>query len=383
MDWLKPILDKILEPRHVATTAIVCVAAWATVVVGGALFGTAHAGLCWTAFVVGTVVIGLVVWMAHALLTLHATTLQQDTPDDKPSPAGPPTPTPPPMETVEDATGATAAASAPAQQQALNMAREARQMDRAGMLAEAMETHREALNIFHELGDKEGIARQSSNLAALILRVNGPLQAAQKLLENARDIYQETPNVEGKANTYGNLGIVYSQQGNMGAAMEAYRTAIRLQRPARDTEGLVNNYGNLGIAYVRAGNMHRAAIHYRKALETAKRLRSDVLIAKSQALLDSLPAYTRENTPDTSADDAHNLRAEIASYIRDNLPRVVVDTVSERRDGGIRVYMENELPPRTEVKYERTLSELFDVAVDLYTVKAREKADGDPTPTMQ
>ncbi|GAB4207492.1 MAG: hypothetical protein Fur0023_18340 [Bacteroidia bacterium] len=91
-----------------------------------------------------------------------------------------------------------------------------------------------------------------------------------KVLEyyfKALKIYEEIDNKQGQAVIFGNIGIVYYEQGNYAKALEYYFKALQISEEIGDKRSHVLNLGNIGIVYDEQGNSIKALEYYFKALK--------------------------------------------------------------------------------------------------------------------
>ncbi|HEY9635715.1 MAG TPA: tetratricopeptide repeat protein [Coleofasciculaceae cyanobacterium] len=186
------------------------------------------------------------------------------------------------------------------------------QAQRAGFLEKAITNWLQALEIYQELGDFQGlsltydylgvtyaklgryqqaedalrrrlgVARTQedfqgqiyglNNLGTLLLQA-GRLDAAQATFTEALTIARSVKNQEGEGLTLSNLGLVAATSGNYFEAIKRYQTALNLRSKSGDPLGEANTRNNLGDAQ-RNANLHRdAVIAYRAALLSAENSR--------------------------------------------------------------------------------------------------------------
>ncbi|MCF3618185.1 tetratricopeptide repeat protein [Planktothrix agardhii 1806] len=78
-------------------------------------------------------------------------------------------------------------------------------------------------------------------------------QAAIQSLETALNIYREIGDRNGEGKALNNLGIAYSDLGQYQKAIEFYQQSLTITREIGDRNGEGFALGNLGIAYNRLG----------------------------------------------------------------------------------------------------------------------------------
>ena len=77
--------------------------------------------------------------------------------------------------------------------------------------------------------------------------------------------------LEGMANDYSNLGIVFQTRGQLNEAETMYKKALEINEKLGRLEGMANNYSNLGIVLETKGELDEAETMYKKALKIAKK----------------------------------------------------------------------------------------------------------------
>jgi two-component system sensor histidine kinase UhpB len=85
---------------------------------------------------------------------------------------------------------------------------------------------------------------------------------------------------KGIANTYSNIGMVYSKQGEFAEAIENYHSALSY-RDGSDRRGKSAAYNNLGIVYYQSGDYPKALEYYLLSLEIDEELGDKMDIAFS------------------------------------------------------------------------------------------------------
>ncbi len=144
---------------------------------------------------------------------------------------------------------------------------------RRGNLDEAEAMYRKALDLYEELGHKEGMARDYGNLGIVHQR-RGNLDEAEALQRKALDLHKELGNKRGMANHYSSLGNVHHSRGNLDEAEALHRKALARYEELGHKEGMANAYVNLGIVHDARGNLDEAEAMYRKALDLLEKLGS-------------------------------------------------------------------------------------------------------------
>ncbi|MEY9874232.1 tetratricopeptide (TPR) repeat protein [Streptacidiphilus sp. MAP12-33] len=127
----------------------------------------------------------------------------------------------------------------------------------------------QAIEIRRSLGDLRGEASCLGNLG-LTLTESGRAADAVPLLERCADIFRGlgVPSFEGAAHT--NLGEAYKRLGNLDAALDHYRAALRLHRED-DTFSVGREQSNIADALRRLDRWDEAAVHAGQAREANRR----------------------------------------------------------------------------------------------------------------
>ena len=77
---------------------------------------------------------------------------------------------------------------------------------------------------------------------------------------------------ENQSFVLGNLGLEYSNLGNVRKAIEYYEQALKIARKIGDRCGEGNHLGNMGLAYSHLGEPRKAIEYYEQALKIAREI---------------------------------------------------------------------------------------------------------------
>jgi class 3 adenylate cyclase/tetratricopeptide (TPR) repeat protein len=126
-----------------------------------------------------------------------------------------------------------------------------------GDLDSAGQTSAAALKYAEELGDREVLARNLTNVS-IYYTETGDMARAVGMLEQQLEINRQISNLEGEVTGLSNLGYAYIMLGNLQAAMTALQQCI--QMAAEIGMRSFHAYGclNLGLAYLRQGDLVQA-----------------------------------------------------------------------------------------------------------------------------
>ena len=144
-------------------------------------------------------------------------------------------------------------------------------LQQRGDLEEALKHHREALEIFRELGNRQEIATQIGYIG-YILQQRGGLEEALKHCREALEIHRELGNRRGLATQIGHIGYILQQRGGLEEALKHCREALEIHRELGNRRGLATQIGYIGYILQQRGDLEEALKHYRKALEIFREL---------------------------------------------------------------------------------------------------------------
>jgi len=129
-----------------------------------------------------------------------------------------------------------------------------------------LEYFHKSLEIYEELNDKYGIAKNLGNMG-IIYEKQSIYSKALEYYNKALNLNQKVENRFGIANNLGNIGNIYELQSIYPKALEYYQKALKINEELRDKSGIANNLGNIGNIYVYQSNFPKALEYYNKALK--------------------------------------------------------------------------------------------------------------------
>ncbi len=94
-------------------------------------------------------------------------------------------------------------------------------------------------------------------MASVYLSI-GDDHMAFKLYYEALPLFEQISNKEGIAKVYNIIGVSKSSQGEYDTALSYFRKAMIFNEQTGNQTGLVHNYGNLAFMYHRMGNTEKA-----------------------------------------------------------------------------------------------------------------------------
>ena len=133
----------------------------------------------------------------------------------------------------------------------------------------AEESYRQALAIRRAIGDRGGEAQALNNLAVLY-RGLGEIDEALKAYGEAREILATLDDRRQEAATLNNLGVAYSAIGEAERARLYLTQALALRRAVEDRRGEIVTLNNLGWLERKSGAAGKAVLLHRQALAVAR-----------------------------------------------------------------------------------------------------------------
>ena len=129
----------------------------------------------------------------------------------------------------------------------------------------ALEHFNSALVLFHELGNRSGVASVTGNIGN-VYASTGDFPAALEHYNSALALHHELGDRRGVAIVTGNIGNVYASTGDFPAALEHYNSALALNHELGNRLGVAFVTGNIGIVYRSTSDYPAALDHYNSAL---------------------------------------------------------------------------------------------------------------------
>ncbi len=121
------------------------------------------------------------------------------------------------------------------------------------------------------LSDKQAHSSVIGNLG-LAYSDLGQVEKAIQYYEKALAIAQEIGDRRGEGNALGNLGNAYSALGQVEKAIQYHEKALAIDKEIGDRRGEGADLGNLGNAYSALGQVEKAIEYYEKALAIAQEI---------------------------------------------------------------------------------------------------------------
>ncbi len=134
-----------------------------------------------------------------------------------------------------------------------------------GEFAEARELHEQALTVWRNLGDREGVAT-SLNFLGAASRMQGDFVQAYALFDESLIIAREVGDREIQALVLNNLGLAADVQGDYAQAQVYHEENLQIRRELGDRENACGTLNNLGILALEQGQSSRARTLFEESL---------------------------------------------------------------------------------------------------------------------
>lgn len=132
----------------------------------------------------------------------------------------------------------------------------------------ALETHQEALELFAEVGDLQGVATSKLHLAIVAVR-KGELEQSEALLKEI--LSDEAIDKALVARAYLNLGNIAMNSNRRGEAKTFFEKCLVIERGRNDVERISHVYNNLGFLAFVYGQYTLAAFYLEESIRYGER----------------------------------------------------------------------------------------------------------------
>jgi CHAT domain-containing protein/Flp pilus assembly protein TadD len=134
-----------------------------------------------------------------------------------------------------------------------------------GQYQTAIEYHQQSLAIDRDIGDRNGEAASLNNLG-IAYESLGQYQQAIVYYQQSLAIKQDIGNRNGEASSLNNLGLVYENLGQYQTAIEYHQQSLAIFQDMGNRQGEASSLNNLGIAYDSLGQYQQAIEYYQQSL---------------------------------------------------------------------------------------------------------------------
>ncbi len=135
----------------------------------------------------------------------------------------------------------------------------------------AMNNLANALDLFHESDEKSGIAETLDSIGR-IHTLRGSFENASDRYEAALQLRREIGDKRDIATSLNHLGGLRLHQGDLKAAMGHFRHALEYRKEIDDRQGVVSSYNNLAVLCVERNQVEQALHLLREALNIAREI---------------------------------------------------------------------------------------------------------------
>jgi serine phosphatase RsbU (regulator of sigma subunit)/Tfp pilus assembly protein PilF len=150
-----------------------------------------------------------------------------------------------------------------------------------------------ALNIYEELNDQIGMAKQIGNIA-IIYNDQADYPKALDYGFKALKMAKEQGNTNHVSIWLGNIGSVYRDLGDFPKALDYYFKALEMKESLGNKAEIANTLGNIGKVYEKLGDFKKSLDYYFKALKIANEIGDKNGIARHLGNIGSLYTNTKK-----------------------------------------------------------------------------------------
>ncbi|WP_424094660.1 CHAT domain-containing protein [Moorena producens] len=145
---------------------------------------------------------------------------------------------------------------------------------------EALQSYRQALMIYKQIGYRLGEAKSLTNLGLAYDHL-GDYKKAIDYYQKSLVIAREIGNRLGEAKSLGNLGNAYGHLGDYKKALDYHQNSLAIKREIGNPLGEANSLNNLGAIYQSLGDYKKAIDYYQKSLAIKREIGNRVGEANS------------------------------------------------------------------------------------------------------
>jgi tetratricopeptide (TPR) repeat protein len=135
------------------------------------------------------------------------------------------------------------------------------------------------------------------NLLGIELKFSGNNEKALNYYNQEKQLSEKLVYKKGIADSYINIGIVYSHQGNYTLALKNYFASLKIVEEIKDKKGISTSYNNIANIYYNQGNYPEALKNHFSSLKIAEEIKDKEGIANSYNNIASI-YYNQGNYPE-------------------------------------------------------------------------------------
>jgi len=142
--------------------------------------------------------------------------------------------------------------------------------EQAGQFEKAIASWKEALELYHQIGDLEAKGRLYDYLGITYGRL-GFYPEAEDALRRRLAIARDTRDFQGQIYGLNNVGTLLLQQGSLSDALAAFKEGLEVSNSVRHMEGMGLSLSNIGLVAAESGDYSQAIKQYKAALKFRRR----------------------------------------------------------------------------------------------------------------
>lgn len=138
---------------------------------------------------------------------------------------------------------------------------------RSGDLQASVKKAKDALEIFTELNDEEGMS-STLNTLGIAYRNIGSFDRGLSCLIKSLKIQSRNENRSNIVKLYGNIGNIFNNMAQYHQGLEYYMKCLQIGEEMNDESCIADAYSNMGICYQHLGENSKSIKYHNKALQT-------------------------------------------------------------------------------------------------------------------
>ena len=151
-----------------------------------------------------------------------------------------------------------------------------------------------SLGLYIESANKQGEAGALGNIG-LIYSDKGDLDNALKYHQQALVINKDIGYKQGEAGNLGNIGVIYRIKGDLDNALKYHQQALVISKDIGYKQGEAGNLDNIGLIYSDKGDLDNALKYHQQAKEIFKKIGSKRVLQSVQQAVDDLASRDKSN----------------------------------------------------------------------------------------
>jgi two-component system NtrC family sensor kinase len=135
----------------------------------------------------------------------------------------------------------------------------------------ALNNYQESLNFRRDIGDKQVIAASLNGIGS-IYSAQADYPNALKHLQESLNIRRDIDDKQGIASSLNNIGNIYSDQADYPNALKHYQESLNIRRDIDDKQGIASSLNNIGNIYSAQADYPNALKHLQESLNICRDL---------------------------------------------------------------------------------------------------------------